>query len=211
MKSEWTREKPWDVNKQSWRRERMWPAEVTALQPRFSSSFECVPGPEWPASYPHTHRHTHTHTQRAKMCDRGRGKRSEAFICCFALNRLLVRQGTPKGSREKACARLRVWVSEWVSLRACVCVFCTCCLAAFFCQEVSNSSCVNSGLAPSITRNTSCQNKSQEFIKIAWLHSIKYWVLHVKILNYNWITLFSLLKHFFPPLKKKSCGDGLAF
>lgn len=157
--------------------ERRWPAEVTALQTRFSSSFVRVPGPEWPASCPHTTNHTHTHTQlqRATCECVIEGKRIEAFICCSALNRLLVRQGTPKGSSASVCVCTHTCVRAYV--------FCTCCLAAFFCQEVSNSSCVNSGPAPSITKRTSRLNKSQEFIKIAWLRSVKYSVFSVQSWN----------------------------
>lgn len=148
-----------------------------------------------------THTHILTRSKRESVIEGEEREVRRLFVASLLTGCWFGRE-PPKVVEKKACVRMHAYVCEWVSLCVCMCVFCTCCLAAFFCQEVSNSSCVNSGLAPSITRNTSCLNKSQGFIKIAWLHSIEYCVLHVKILNYNWIMLFSILKHFFPTKEK---------
>lgn len=87
-------------------------------------------------------------------------KGSEAFICCSAVNRLLVQQGTPKGRVQKKC----------------VCVFFFApSVSALHSQEVSNSSCVVSGLSVSAAKKAGClvyrENSRDHVTFILYLHA----------------------------------------
>ncbi len=114
----------------------------------FSSSFKCVPGLEWSASYTHTHTHTHTFIERRREWESEmEGEEREVrrlFVASLLTGCWFGREPPKVEFRESVC----VYV--------CVCVFRAHCLGALFCQEVSSSSCVNSGLATSTAKNTGC-------------------------------------------------------